>query len=855
MNIQGLVRIFARVGLLIAVLATGLSSERAQAAPVQSQSPGLTQFLSGDHVLGLGAGEVYLAGMTHALHIKFMGGAQVNPVTSAAASSISGGTEQLGKATYKDVWPNVDVIYTSAPGAVVESTYVVRPGGQVEDIRLQYNVPVDLTKDGDLRFVFEHGYMSEAAPIAWQEVEGKRLPVEVSFRIAGSREVGFDFGAYVQDLPLIIDPAYHWHTFYGSAANDSGKGIAVDRNGSIYVVGTSSAGWSGPSGRSPLRPYVGNSDIVIVKLNDAGGYVWHTFYGSNDNDSGNAITVDSGGSIYVVGASEKGWNGNGGIGPLNPHTGAGTRDVVVMKLSGSGGYYWHTFHGSPGIDEAAAVRVDGGFNVYVAGTSNQGWIGPYGTAETGTVAPAGVDGAEPLDPYEGGDDILVLKLNSDGSYAWHSFYGSTANDSGRDITVDSTRGLFVVGDSSNTWQGPDGIAPGSAYVGGRDIVAIKLNKSGAYYWHTFFGSALGDYGYGIALDDIGNIYLTGSSEATWTGSAGKSPLDPFAGGSDIVIVKVNRSGSYVWHTFYGSASNDYSYDILVDSSAGLYVSGSSFGKWVAKGGFLPLDNYAGSSDIVALKLNNNGAYQWHAFYGSSSADDGQAIALDRGGNVLSAGSSDASWDGTGNVSPLHGAAGSNDIVVVKTRRVVTASYRSKDTPDGWVLESSEDSGTGGSINKNGATLFTGDNASDSQYRSILHFNTSDLPDKAIIVWAVLKVKSEGLVGTDPFTTHGDLMADIRSGYFGLSNFLERADFQAAANMGNAAKFLPLGGNWYRARLQSGSLSYVNRTGTTQFRLRFTIEDNDDLGADFLKFYSGDDAVANAPLLMVQYYVP
>jgi hypothetical protein len=54
----------------------------------------------------------------------------------------------------------------------VESTYVVRPGGQVEDIRLQYNVPVDLTKDGDLRFVFEHGYMSEAAPIACKKLRG-----------------------------------------------------------------------------------------------------------------------------------------------------------------------------------------------------------------------------------------------------------------------------------------------------------------------------------------------------------------------------------------------------------------------------------------------------------------------------------------------------------------------------------------------------------------------------------------------------------------------------------------------------------------------------------------------------------
>ena len=72
--------------------------------------------------------------------------------------------------------------------------------------------------------------------MAWQEIDGKRVPVTVAFRVSEA-EVGFSVGAYDRSHPLIIDPTYAWHTFYGSTQSDYGHGIAVDGSGNVYVTG------------------------------------------------------------------------------------------------------------------------------------------------------------------------------------------------------------------------------------------------------------------------------------------------------------------------------------------------------------------------------------------------------------------------------------------------------------------------------------------------------------------------------------------------------------------------------------------------------------------------------------------
>ena len=177
--------------------------------------------------------------------------------------------------------------------------------------------------------------------------------------------------------------------------------------------------------------------------------------------------------------------------------------------------------------------------------------------------------------------------------------------------------------------------------------------------------------------------------------------------------------------------------------------------------------------------------------------------------------------------------------------------------DGWILESSETSGIGGTKDNTATTFRLGDEVADKQYRTILHFNTSGLPDNAVITKVTLKIRKQGLVGTDPFTILGGLKVDMNKPFFGTTVGLVIDDFQAAAGKGLVATFgaTPVS-NWYSALLNATGRAYVNKTGTTQFRLRFAIGDNDNNVADYMKFFSGNYATASArPTLIIEYYVP
>lgn len=189
--------------------------------------------------------------------------------------------------------------------------------------------------------------------------------------------------------------------------------------------------------------------------------------------------------------------------------------------------------------------------------------------------------------------------------------------------------------------------------------------------------------------------------------------------------------------------------------------------------------------------------------------------------------------------------------------LVTTIFRSNGANDGWVLESGEDTNLGGSLNATADTFYLGDNAQDRQFRAFLHFQTSTLPDNAVLVQATLKLKKQSVYGTDPFTTHHNILVDIRYGPFSGANPLQIEDFQAAASRNMVGIFFNTpSGTWYSSTLDSTAFPYISLIGVTQFRLAFQLDDNDDLGADTVQFYSGDYGdLAYRPQLQIQYYVP
>ena len=190
-------------------------------------------------------------------------------------------------------------------------------------------------------------------------------------------------------------------------------------------------------------------------------------------------------------------------------------------------------------------------------------------------------------------------------------------------------------------------------------------------------------------------------------------------------------------------------------------------------------------------------------------------------------------------------------------KTYSTTLKSTKKQDGWILEKAERSGKGGTKNAKSKVLKVGDDASNRQFLSILSFNTSSLPDNAVITKVTLKVKKAGKpVGKVSFKAFKGLRVDIRMPKFGSKPALQPADFQTKASKNYVGKFpSKLSSGWYVTTLNSMAYAYINKTGLTQFRLRFKKDDNNDFGADYLKLYSGNAPGAKRPQLIVEYYIP
>lgn len=194
---------------------------------------------------------------------------------------------------------------------------------------------------------------------------------------------------------------------------------------------------------------------------------------------------------------------------------------------------------------------------------------------------------------------------------------------------------------------------------------------------------------------------------------------------------------------------------------------------------------------------------------------------------------------------------------VTTSGITTGVLLTKSNPthDGWILETGENTNIGGTKNNAATLLYVGDDAGNRQYVSILSFDTSAIPDNATIVSVSLRFKYAGVTGTLPFLTHGNLLADVRTRPFSNKPTLQPSDFKSAATAYGVLSYRKKAGVWYGRTLDPSEFVYVNKAGFTQFRLRFTKDDNNDLRANIFQIFSGNAPEAYRPKLIVVYTVP
>ncbi len=553
---------------------------------------------------------------------------------------------------YQGLYPGIDLRYEGTNGSL-KSTYLVAPGADPSLIRWRHEGATALRLDGatgDLLVTVAGSTLIEQAPIAWQEINGQRLPVAVRYVLGQDGTVGFALDRYDPAYPLAIDPTLSYGTYLGGTGPEEAEGIAVDDNGNAYVVGTTySSDFPITTGAYQTAFQGGTKDVFVVKINAAGDtLVYSTFLGGSDDDEGNGIVVDASGNAYIAGATQStdfptqsAFQADCAL-----MVGVCTGDAFVTKLNADGdALVYSTYLGGKLPDEAKAIAVDASGNAYVTGMTTSG--------DFPTQNPLyGPDG--------GSGDAFVAKLKADGSaLVYSTFLGGSATDAGLGIAVDASGSAYVVGDTNSadfptttgafdTTCGTDGDCDSDSGMHPRsDLFVAKLKADGsALVYSTFLGGSDEDHSHDIAVDGSGSAYVTGRTKsADFPTTAGAfdttcgtdGDCNPGVGygheGSDAFVAKLEADGSdLAYSTFLGGSGDDKGHGIAVDAGGYAYVTGDTYSDDFPTQD--AVQSYGGETDAFVAKLETDGSdLVYSTFLGGSSGDYGMDIALDSSDNA------------------------------------------------------------------------------------------------------------------------------------------------------------------------------------------------------------------------------
>ncbi|MHA1577626.1 MAG: SBBP repeat-containing protein [Candidatus Thorarchaeota archaeon] len=293
-----------------------------------------------------------------------------------------------------------------------------------------------------------------------------------------------------------------YSTLLGGSDKDYPRGLALSSTNNVYVTGsTSSTDFPAVSAYDDSfnggDDYFGG-DCFVAKLEDDGSaLLFSTYVGGGLIDQGRSIRVDLSGNVYVVGrtnstdfptqsAHDSNYNG-------------GSYDVFALRLTADGASIsYSTFVGGSSTDMAYSLAIDSSNNIYVTG----------GTASTDFPVINAYG-----DTINESGDCFVFKLDESGSTILYStFVGGSGYDYGWSIEVDSIGNAFVVGGTTSI-DFPTVNAYDSSYNdGSRDCILFKLSPDGnSLLYSSYIGGSEGDYGYSVALDENGGVYLCGQT--------------------------------------------------------------------------------------------------------------------------------------------------------------------------------------------------------------------------------------------------------------------------------------------------------------------------------------------------------
>lgn len=221
-------------------------------------------------------------------------------------------------------------------------------------------------------------------------------------------------------------------------------------------------------------------------------------------------------------------------------------------------------------------------------------------------------------------------------FDWAKSLGGTAHDESYSVAVDDNGNVYTTGHFRGTADFDPGTGTYNLTAAGeRDIFISKLDAQGNFVWAKSFGATGDDESYSITTDNAGNVYATGAFTGTVDFDPGTGTQNLTATVKDIVIIKLNSGGNYVWARNIGGPGSGSTGNtgvlksIAVDASQNVYITGSFNGTadFDPGTGISNLSS-AGAFDIYISKLDASGNFVWARRIGNAGSDESNFIAID-----------------------------------------------------------------------------------------------------------------------------------------------------------------------------------------------------------------------------------
>jgi gliding motility-associated-like protein len=445
------------------------------------------------------------------------------------------------KIEYQEFYTGIDLVVYSHDNAL-KYDYVVQPNADPNQIRVEYEglEKISVDERGNLILKTSLNSITEYAPFVYQIIDGMEKQVAAKYVLEAGNIVTIKMTErYNKNYPLVIDPSLVASTYTGSTADNWGYTATYDRFGNMF----------------------------------AGGM------------------AVSGGYPTTAGAYDVSFNGG------NTGSGSQATDIVISKFSGDGrNLLWSTYIGGNNNELPHSLLVDDDDQLVMYGTSGSSNF-PI------TTGPAFAGGVNVLCGqsvrYPNGSDIVLLKLNANGTALINSrFFGGSGNDglnttgsnnlefnygdyARGDIEFDSNGDIVLASCSySTTLPGTAGrFQPNNA--GALDAILVRFSGNlSTLHWATFFGGTGNDAAYDIEIEASGSLIIAGGTQST--NLPGMNGLNStYRGGTaDGYLARLNAAGTTSLRgTYLGTNEYDQAFFVDADQFGFVYTYGHTIGAY------------------------------------------------------------------------------------------------------------------------------------------------------------------------------------------------------------------------------------------------------------------------------------